>query len=212
MKIIKDFLLGKCDVTTFMQHYMSNSELYEYIQNLIPKTALGDPDHEYWKKCIVRNGLECYNFDVREMLFSHCGFGELEENQREIFNTIRALYVWVNPKQKCTKLYDDRIDFYIDLEDNCFGGPEVNHIVKSIANEYLAVTPKPVRRKEAKIKIEQVFHIEGKTKPHWLHGPQWPMGKSSPMAFVAQKKVGSSVYYEFKDVDTGDTRIIKQYH
>ena len=212
MKIIKDFLLGKCDAATFMHNYMSSNEMYEFIQSLIPKAALDDPNHEYWKKCIIRSGLECYSFDVRDMLFSHCGFGEQEEDQREIFNTIRALYLWVNPNQKCTKLHDDRINFYIDLEGNCFGGPDVNHIVKSIANEFLAVTPKSVRKKEAKAKIERIFHIQGKSKPHWLHGPQWPMGKSSPMAFVAQKKVEDSVNYEFKDVDTGDTRIIKQYY
>lgn len=212
MKIIKDLLLGKCDPTTFMRNYMDSDELHEFVQNLIPKAAIEDPNHEYWKKCILRSGLECYNFDVREMLYSHCGFGERDEEQREIFNTIRALYVWINPTQKCTKMYDDRINFLIELESDCFGGPEVSDIIKTIANEFWQVKPKSIRKKEAKAQIERIFHIQGKVKPRWVHGPQWPMGKSSPMAFVTQKRAENCVIYEFRDVDTGDTRVVKQYY
>lgn len=213
MKIIKDFLLGKCDPSTFMQLYMNSDEMYEFIQNLIPKEAVNNPEHEYWKKCILRGGLECYNFDVRNLLYSHCGFGESEYDQIEIFETIRKLYLWVNPKQKCTNLYYDRIDFYLDLEADCFGGPEVSHIVKAVANEFLDVRPKAVRKKEAKEKMDSLFHIQGKNKPRWIHGPEWPMGTCSPMAFVSQKRIDNScVSYEFADVNTGTTRIIRQYY
>ena len=210
MKILNSFLLGKCDAVEFMCNYMESNELYEYIQSLIPKDAIEDPNHEYWHKCIMRSGLECYNFDVRDMLYSHCGFGEREEDQREIFDTILALYLWVNPKQKYTKLHDDKVGFYIELEQDCFGGPEVSHLVKSIANECLAVKPKSARKKEAKSRIEKLFHIQGKMRPCWIQGPQWPMGSNSPMKFVTQKRTGDAVHYEFRDVDTGEIKIVRQ--
>ena len=38
------------------------------------------------------------------------------------------------------------------------------------------------------------------------------MGSASPMAFVAQKKGANCVNYEFRDVDTGSIRVIKQYY
>lgn len=212
MKIVRDLLKGKCDVTDFMRHYMCSDELYEFIQGLIPRDAIDDPNHEYWRKCIKRSGLECYNFDVREMLYSHCSYGEKDEDQREIFNTIRALYLWVNPNQKCTNLYNDRINFYLDLEQNCFGGPEVANLVKSVAVEYISVEPKSARKKEAKAKVAEIFHVAGKLKPRWLHGPQWPMGSASPMAFVSQKRNGNAVCYEFIDVDNGETKVVKQFY
>ena len=211
MKIIKDLLLGNCDPTTFMHTYMCSDELHEFIQGLIPNAAISDANHEYWKKCILRSGLECFDFDVREMLYSHCGFGERDEDQREIFNTIRALYLWKNPKQKYTKIYDDKLNFLIELENDCFGGPEVSHLVKTIANGLWNIKPKSARKKKAKAQIEGVFHVQGKNKPYWIHGPQWPMGKFSPMVFMSQKNVGNSICYTFKDVDTGEIRVIKQY-
>ena len=212
MDIIRKFLEGKCDIADFMQQYMSNNELYEYIQSLIPTDALDDPDHEYWRKCILRSGLECYNFDVRQMLYSHCGLGARDEDQREIFNTIKALYLWKNPNHKCTNTYEDRINFYLDLEANCFGGPEVVHLVKAVADEFFSLKPKSARKKAAKARVEELFHVASKARPRWLHGPAWPMGSNSPMAFVTQKKVGNSVEYEFRDVDTDLVRIVKQFY
>ena len=212
MEIVRDFLRGKCDAVNFMKEYMSSNELHGYIQSLIPLEAIADPSHEYWRRCILRSGLECYNFDVRQMLFSHCGLGEQEEEQREIFSTIRAIYLWINPNQKCTNIYDDRINFLLDLEADCFGGPEVAHFVKAIVNELFTMKPKSARKKAGKAKVEELFHVVDKVKPRWLHGPEWPMGINSPMAFVAQNKVGNMVNYEFRDVDTGHTRIIKQYY
>lgn len=212
MEIVREFLTGKCDACDFMQKYMSSNELHNYVQSLIPQDALADPNHEYWHKCILRSGLECYNFDVREMLYSHCGLGDSDEDQREIFNTIRALYLWMNPNLKCTNFYEDRINFYLDLEGNCFGGPEVAHLVKSVANDFFMIKPKSVRKKAAKAKIEELFHITNKLKPRWLHGPQWPMGSVSPMAFVSQNRNESAVFYEFIDVDTGKTRVVRQFY
>jgi len=187
MKIVTDLLEGKCDVKEFMCTYMNDDKLYDYVQNLIPKNAIPDPSNEYWSKCIMRSGLECYNFDVRQMLYAHCGYGEQEENQREIFNTIRALYLWVYPKQKCTNIYDDRINFYLDLEQNCFGGPEVAPLIKTVSREYFGVRPKSTRKNIAKAKILEIFHVEGKIRPRWIQGPQWPMGQYSPMRFISQE-------------------------
>jgi len=212
MKIIREFLLGKYHATEFMHEYMHNNELHEFIQGLIPKEAIDDENHVYWKKCIMRGGLECYHFNVREMLYSHCGFGENEEDQREIFHTIRALYLWVNPNQKCTNMYDDKIDFFLDLEQACFGGPEVTHIVKSIANEFIAMRPKSARKKAARERVDAVFHVAGKNRPRWIQGPLWPMGKTSPMEFLGQKRSGNSVYYEFRDVSDHTTKVVRQFY
>lgn len=212
MEIVREFLMGKRDAVEFMQNYMCSEDLYNYIQSLVPADAFDNPDHEYWHKCIQRGGLACYNFDVRRMLYSHCGFAEQEDDQREIFDTIRAMYLWVNPNQKCTNIYYDRISFFLDLENNCFGGPEVSHMVKDIANEFFPMKPKSARKKAGKAKVNELFHVIDNVKPRWLHGPDWPMGCKSPMAFVTQKKDDNSVNYEFKDVDTGITTIVKQYY
>lgn len=211
MRYIEEFLAGKIDVAAFMTELRINDDLHDSIQELIPSDAISNSAHPYWdKKSILRSGLECYDFNVRNMLFSHYGYGESESDQLAIFNTIRALYLWHHPDFRCTKKYEDELFFYLDLENDCFGGPEVINLVKSIAQEYKMITPKSKRKKEAKARVFEIFHVSERKIPRWVQGPQWPMGINSPMKFISQKRQGNVTMFTFMDIDTGAIKVIEQ--
>lgn len=211
MKVIKDFLTGKYPANDFMRQLMAEPALQEYVQSLIPQDAIADAEHEYWKKCILRSKLECYDFNVKEMLYSHCGDADSETDQLELFNTIRSLYLWKHPDQRCTTYYEDNLFFYLELERDCFGGPEVTHLVKEIARNTVHIKPKSARKKIANAQICELFHVQDNKRPRWVQGPMWPMGSTSPMQFISQARQKEFVAYTFLDVDSGAIKEIKQH-
>ena len=54
--------------------------------------------------------------------------------------------------------------------------------------------------------------VEGQTRPHWIQGPEWPMGKNSPMKYLSRKRDGERVIFTFQDVDTGEIREVEQFY
>ena len=213
MNPIEALLKGKLDPSDFMRQYRTDDELYSQIQALIPTDAINDENHEFWNdRSVLCDGLSCYGYDVREMLFSHCGFGETAEDRLEIFNTIRSLYFSSHPSFRCTDKYEDEIFFRIDIAGDYYGGKEVEHLIDEIAACTVNIRPKGERKKEAKRQMEALFHTEVGKKPRWIQGPAWPMGKQSPMKFISQKRFSDGVDYTFKDVDTGETSNVREYY
>lgn len=84
--------------------------------------------------------------------------------------------------------------------------------MEQIVTDSMQLPSKAKRIKQAKTTVSTNFHVHNNRRPRWIQGPEWPMGVNSPMEFIAQKKAGDTVNYEFKDVDTGYTRIVKQYY
>lgn len=213
MNQIEEMLKGEIDLADFMLHYKSDNELQAQIQSLIPAAAINDDSHEFWnKRSVLHDGLACYCYDVRDMLFSHCGLGETTEDRLEIFNTIRSLYEYSHPDLHCTSKYEDEILYRIDIAGDFYGGKEVDSLIDEIASRTFEIRPKSKRKKEAKRQIEAVFHTEEGKKPRWIQGPAWPMGKLSPMLFVSQHRFSDGVDYAFEDVDTGESYVVREYY
>lgn len=56
------------------------------------------------------------------------------------------------------------------------------------------------------------FHIKDRKFPRWVQEADWPMGKNSPMEYLGQRKDGELVALRFRDVDTGEERIVEQFY
>ena len=213
MNPIEAMLKGKLDLTDFMQQYRIDDELYAQVQALIPPEAVNDESHEFWNNhSVLRDGLSCYHYDVRDMLFSHCGYGETEQDRLEIFYTIRDLYFSSHPAFRCTTKYEDDIFFREDIAGETYGGRDVEHLIDEIAKNTVDIRPKGERKKEAKRQLEALFRTAEGRKPRWLQGPAWPMGKRSPMIFVSQKRIPDGVDYTFKDADTDEVSVVREYY
>ncbi len=57
-----------------------------------------------------------------------------------------------------------------------------------------------------------ISHIVPRKVPTWVQEPDWPMGKNSPMEYIDRKKDGDLVQFRFRDVDTGEKKIVEQFY
>lgn len=82
----------------------------------------------------------------------------------------------------------------------------------SIITEALQEKTKTAQKKKARELIVQAFHVEGRNRPYWIQGADWPMGTKSPMKYLSRIRRGEKVTYLFQDVDTQQMREIVQYY
>jgi hypothetical protein len=195
----------------FLEELQKNEGLQEYIRCFVPNTAKADPSHAFWK-IVPYSSLQRNDFDYCKFLFWASQSNEKYGHYLNVFSRLSRAYRYYHPEVQCTSRYEDMFDVYLDAISDCFDGPEVIKLVEQIVEKSLQFSSKAKRAKYAKAEVAAAFHAENRKRPRWIQGPEWPMGTYSPMAFIAQKKAGDSVHYEFKDVDTGDMRVIEQYY
>lgn len=210
-KVIEQVLSGYIGMDVFLDELQTNHELQQNIRNLVPNDAKENPAHVFWQ-VLPYQSLRQNNFDYYKFLFwAHHSRVKFAVHLN-VFSRLRKAYRYYHPEVQCTSRYDDEFDVYLDAVKDCFDGPEVQVFVEQIVTDSMQLPSKAKRIKHAQTTIRESFHAEGNRRPRWIQGPEWPMGVNSPMAFIAQKKAGESVNFEFKDVDTGYTRTVKQYY
>lgn len=210
MGMIDKFMSGEITAEEFISIFMSDIMLRKEIDMLVPEDAVGNPEHEIWNGYSY-DALNTYGFSLSRLILERGKFnGSLGDNLN-LFSCIQHFYGFNNPYLCCTTYYMDIFVFALSLTQDCFDGEEVTGIIESIAHKYLDMTPKTKRNKEAKEEIKKVFHVD-KKRPHWIQAPEWPMGKCTPMIYIDRKKDGEEVDCYFKDADTGEIRIIRQYY
>lgn len=207
MKLIEDVLRKKVSVFDFMVEYRNSDSITCFIQQVITNEALSDMNNELWRT-VSYSCLSCYNFNIREMLFSLYGYGETEDYEYEIYTILKGIYHILVPNFSCRNAYSHR-DLYLDLEQECFGGPEVIDLVKTVANEVSKSFSPKDRKKMGKKMIKELFHYT-KKKPKWIQGPDWPMGAECPMEFIGQIDIEDGVRYIFVDTNTNEKKDIIQ--
>lgn len=207
MKLIEDVLRKKVSIFDFMIEYRNNDSINSYIQQVVTSEALSDMNNKIWRT-INYSCLACYNFNIREMLFTLYGYGETEDYEYEIYTILKGIYHILVPNFSCRNAYSHR-DLYLDLEQDCFGGPEVRDLVKKVANEVSVSFSSKDRKKIGRKMIKKLFHCD-KRKPKWIQGPEWPMGAESPMEFIGQVNIPEGVQYVFVDVNTNEKKVIIQ--
>ena len=208
--VIEQVLAGDLEMDTFLQKLENDEKLQTYIYNFVPKEAKNDPNHNFWRVVPYKTMRE-NDFNYYKFLFwglSNNKYG----NQLNIFSKLQRAYLYYYPGFVCTSRYDDVFDLYLDAIQDCFDGPEVQHVIECIIDDALQFRFKGQRKKYAQTAIKECFLLESKKRPRWVHGPEWPMGINSPMTFVSQKKVGDKVQFIFRDSDTEEFRVIEQFY
>lgn len=211
MNPIEQMLTGQMEMREFVTLLQSDSELQHTISKLVPQDAIANPNHTYWTH-IYYNGLSKNNFDYYQFILSLCHFDNSIGDNLDLFSLLYRGYCYHHPELCCTNKYHEAFHMYLDVIQDTFEGPEVNHVVEQIINDTITIKPKSKRLKEAKAKVKAHFHIEDKHRPRWIQGPEWPMGIDSPMQYVGRKRISDGVEYSFVDVTTGATRIVTQYY
>ena len=208
---LEAYLAGELEAKAFYQQLFSNKDLQTRIRELIPKDAMGNPEHPLWKR-FAYTALSRYHFDLFRYVENAYRFdGSLGDNLN-IWGTISDFYQYHHPDFTITTKYHDAFDLFLNAAGDTFSGPEVQAFVERIIYEELNVKPKTKRIKETRARIREAFHVNDGPKPYWIQGGEWPMGKNTPMRFMRKKRIGEKVEYYFEDTETGEMRIITQYY
>ena len=210
-QMIKQVLSGRVSMDIFLKELENDQELQGYIRNFVPKEAKGDCTHHFWK-IVPYQSLQRNDFDYYKYLFWAQHSKVKYAKHLNIFSRLQTVYQYYYPEVQCTNRYEKVFDIYLDAIKDCFDGPEVQELVERIIADSMQLSSKAKRTKQAQMNINSYFHVEKNKRPRWVQGPEWPMGNNSPMAFVAQKRFSEAVLFEFRDVDTGETRVVKQFY
>ena len=115
----------------------------------------------------------------------------------------------------------EKHSFLLDACPEYIGGVEVEEagIIEAILDSVPETMPKSKRVKEVKSRIKEAFHVSGIVYPRWVQEAEWPVSASGkPMKFIKQKRKKGKEYenmlytlFCFKDVDTGEERVVEQF-
>ena len=212
METIESFLSGEMSVRDFVAALQCDDQLRKQVNGLMPSDAINEPQHDIWKRFSYETASLC-GFEIVAILKKLCVFDNSLGDNLNVFATISFFYIFNYPDFPCTDQYRDAYGLFLDAVGERFDGPEVQEVTEKIVYECLDIRPKTKRVKTAKERVYETFHMEDrKLYPRWIQGSEWPMGKNSPMQFAKQTRRGESVLFYFRDVDTGEERIITQYY
>ena len=211
MSMIEDFLVGEIDIPTFLHAVEESPAVQEELNSLIPAEAKGHPAHEMWRR-ISYDTFHACGYDVLSVMERYCRFDGSIGDNLNIFGTVHRLYLFLHPDFRATDRYRKAHGIYLSAVQDCFDGPEVHGLVEQIVEAALEKGSQTAQLQEAKRLIRLQFHVEGRQRPYWIQGPEWPMGTDSPMRYLGRKKQEESVVYCFQDAATGMQRNVVQHY
>lgn len=211
IQVIEQMLTGEMPMPEFIRRLRTDSELQDTIRHLVPPEAVNNRGHAFWARISYR-ALEEDGFDFLRHLYGICHFDGGIGDNLDLFGSIRAAYRFYKPNLNYTSQYTDEYNTYLDAVGEYYEGPEVTELLNQIVTEALPIKPKRKREKMLREKLKETFHVVGKKRPYWIQGADWPMGKNSPMQYIGSEKIEDGVQYVFRDVDTGETRIVEQFY
>ena len=217
--IIDDFVLGRIDAREFIAWVCESPEHEALVDELlIPeardhtfKLYTGYVDeqgrqHRPWSYQAVQ---DCGFSLVRLLQRDHAFNGDLGSNLN-LYGDVYEFYLLSHPDTRYFEDYRLKFHLFIDAISEYFGGPEVDPIIEEVVNEAFLMRGKTKQKAFIRSRMKELFHIEGNNRPYWIQEAEWPMGKNSPMQCVSKQKKGEEHLFLFRDVDTGEERIVTQ--
>ena len=210
-EIIQQMLSAQISMRAFLDVISSNSDLISCINNLIPNDSINNVEHPIWLS-FSYDAMEKVNFKIWDEIKNIASFDNSLGDNLNIFGVVKIFYCYSHPDFRPTTKYKEEFGLLLDVAGETYGGPEVEKLINDIISQYVSITPKTRRIREAKEKIAAVFHVFDKKTPHWINGAEWPMGLLSPMQFIEEKRIEDGKLYRFQDIDTTMFCDITQYY
>lgn len=217
--MVFDFLTGALSFEDFMKEFVRNPEIVQWLDDIgnfqpeIPKDFPKDFFLQILYKAIRDS------FDGHAMKFiQHNSYQDPEIHHHTIsekychFSTIQTVVLSAFPKLKCTRMYKQDETFCDKAVSRSIGGQEVIPFLDQVLSQFPRTMKAADRVKAGRAAVQEAFHIHDRKFPCWPQEPEWPMGKNSPMEYLGRHKDGELVQLRFRDVDTGEERIVEQYY
>lgn len=216
-KTIQDAVSGVLEMRDFIAMLDAQPELQDAVRALIPLEARGSTSHRIWngerQQHLSFHDFEDVDFDmVRALKKGYVtSFGNLLGGDLNAYWRLYMAYRFSHPEAIITDQYHKRFDLYLNVAGEYLDGPEVRGLIASVVTNAMSEPTLGKQRAKAKQQLKELFHLDGRHYPHWVQGPAWPMGKNTPMEFVSRKRKGELVTFLFRDVDTGESKVVEQY-
>ena len=219
MQIVFDFMAGDVPFDEFWTVFRENPEVRLWVDQL--SDFQSDPPPQITRdsmlRALYRATQNVYNGHILGMLEKDVQSPEYKHihnaiKQYCIFSTIETAILAAYPDTKCSRRYKQNREYYDKALGRSIGGNEVMGYAASILDQF-PVTMKAVDRlKAGKEALWAAFHIKDRKFPRWAQEADWPMGKNSPMEYLGQRRDGELVALRFRDVDTGEIRVVEQFY
>lgn len=208
-----DYIEGKLLPADFEIMLESNPDFTEWLQSIVPSTKT-----MYIWDATVNNVVQLpYRIDIKLKDCESIQVGGPKgsiDYQYVVHKEITDLISEAFPELKLAPDRSIKEDYELCMEacPRYIGGVEIAKA--NILGALLSAVPRTLskvnRKREAKQKILEVFHIEGKKYPKWKQEPEWPVYNGHPMKYVRTEKVNSevSIHY-FVDVESGVERSVE---
>ena len=200
LETIVRYAEGKLSHEEFEAELNIDPSLWDAVQSLVPED-IARPDHPFRSVYGNMRLLETNGYRVKPALLVfgyRPGFA---------YDLISKLVQYRFTEVRCREPLDGPVcDLLAQLHVDDLAGTETESLLQTLLLE-----GKNSSRKAQKQSILEAFHIENsRLRPRWAQEPEWPMGEKSPMKFQGQKRTGERVRYLFRDVDTGEERVVEQ--
>ncbi len=219
MKIVYDFIAGNIPFEDFWREFHRNREIQEWFDtagNYETEEPVGFPRDQllrlYYRQ--IRNQYKGHAMPLLplDVCVSPDEHHYSAPEKYDIFSTIEVVLRTIEPKLSCTKAYKQDADYYEKAVSSSIGGPEVWRFTESVLEQFPRTMKAAERVKAGRAAIQEAFHIHDRKFPCWPQEPDWPMGKDSPMEYIGRHKDGELVQLRFRDVDTGEEKIVEQFY
>lgn len=210
LKVILDFVQGKMTYDEFEAAYSLSPEIWTHIENMLTPEIMNDPSSPFWTRS-NRSTLESNGFCVRSAALAFgfdSQFGRVRAHSL-ISDLVEFTYPDIPRKDPPEHSPESLLE---KLGLDYLGGAETDDLIRNTLYQKQDFPSAKERNRALKQELRQLFHIAPRKVPKWAQSPEWPMGEHSPMAFVGQKLDGELVTYIFRDLDTGESRIVEQYY
>ena len=203
------FAEGRMTYDEFEILTYTNGDIWQMIQSMISDEMKTDMSHPIWDDRSFRMVLEANNFSVRSSVES---FGiESDLGRLRLYSIVSRLVGYYFPEVILREPREQsNEDVLTQLKLDYITGDEVDAFIESIIMDVPTDITKKERKSIIKNTLKEFFHIEGNKRPIWVQEPEWPIGKNTPMAYVSSKRDGDLVLFTFRDVDTGEERVVEQ--
>jgi len=216
-----DFVEGRVSAFDFIKRVDEDPAILDWLQSLIPsdrtiRTVVRDEAEEYpFQNCRI----ETVPYRIREVIDSMC-YGRRKtslECRLNMHSLISEIVQEAFPEEdlKADESLHNLHRFLLESCPSYIGGSEVDE--SGILEQIIDSIPKDLsaskRKKMAKEKIKERFHITGKSYPRWIQAPEWPMSNGEPMQYVRTER--SNIEFQtlyFLDPKTGEERAVFDAH
>ena len=206
MEEVFGFVEGKLSYEEFEKISEEKPEIWTWLQSLL------DAQMQSGSTCLDEGDKMRLEANGNRVEYAALTFGINSTSHVLISHILQGSFPDVQARDPQDNACNDPISILDRLGMSYLGGNEVDELIEKALIPSENDCSHKHTRKEQRSQLKMLFHIVPRKVPVWVQEPEWPMGKNSPMEYTGRKRDGDLVQFCFRDVDTGEEKIVEQFY